>query len=89
MKLLELPKNCIIRIKGIPYKQTNDKPRKGNKVLDLRDGRWATIFMKHREVDRVSIGEYSYCVEIAVEMKYLIVLKRITKQEVIIIKSLN
>lgn len=72
-------KNFIITIKGIKYKVTDDVPRKGNKVLDLRDGRWAWVFMKHRGSNHIAIGPIKSFAEVGVPIKHVRCLKRIKK----------
>ena len=68
----------VFRIEGRVYKAVDDVPRKGNRVIDLRDGQHTRIQMKHKKVPRVAIGN-NHCTEVGVPITKVKVLRLIKK----------
>lgn len=68
-------KNVTVKIKNILYKSTELTPKKGDYVLDCRDGSWARVLMVHRNQKRAVIGEGNFS-EVGVPFEHLVVLRR-------------
>ncbi len=75
--MIDLPQDTVIRIGKFRYKMSDKVPRKGNIVLDLRDGSWAYCLMKHRNHDNIAIGSNPHFAEVGVPLASVKRLERI------------
>lgn len=69
--MLEIPITAIININNRKYQQVTTVPKKGDRILDLRDGCHGRCLMKHRKSNHIVVGPDipSYMSEVGVPVE--------------------